>query len=245
LTESDKNQTGSPPDTPQRRPIRSYVVRGGRLTSSQRKALETYSADFVIDYRPQLLDLQTLFANNNPVIVEIGFGMGDSLLTMASAMPENNFIGIEVHKPGIGKLLMGLGREAVTNVRVINHDAREVMEHCFSDGSLDGVQIFFPDPWHKKRHHKRRLIQAEFVDLLARKLKPDGLLHLATDWQPYAEQMLDVLENRIFLINEAGTGNYSTPGSRPATKFENRGRKLGHGVWDIRFRRKSNPASAG
>jgi len=241
MTEIDKNQLDTLPDTSpdpsQRRPIRSYVIRGGRLTSSQRKALENYSAEFVIEYRPQPLNPQSLFGNNNPVIVEIGFGMGDSLLTMASTMPENNFIGIEVHKPGIGKLLMGMGRDAVNNIRVINHDAKEVMEHCFEDGSLDGVQIFFPDPWHKKRHHKRRLIQAEFVDLLTQKLKPGGQLHLATDWQPYAEQMLEVLENQDRLVNEAGVGNYSTPGNRPATKFENRGRKLGHGVWDVNFRR--------
>ena len=244
MAENEKNQADTLPDPPQRRPVRSYVIRGGRLTSSQRKALETYSADFVVDYRPQPLDLQTLFGNNNPVIVEIGFGMGDSLLAMATKVPGKNFIGIEVHKPGIGKLLMGIGKEAVNNVRIIDHDAREVMEHCFSDSSLDGIQIFFPDPWHKKRHHKRRLIQAEFVDLLTHKLKPGGLLHLATDWQPYAEQMLEVLEKQPCLINEAGTGKVSTSSDRPTTKFENRGRRLGHGVWDIQFRREENPDSS-
>jgi tRNA (guanine-N7-)-methyltransferase len=237
MKKNDKNLVDSAPEEYGRRPVRSYVIRGGRLTSSQRKALETYSAEYVVDYRPEPLDLHSLFGNDNPVIVEIGFGMGDSLLTMARAMPEKNFIGIEVHKPGIGKLLMGVGADAVGNIRVINHDAREVMEHCFADNCLDGIQVFFPDPWHKKRHNKRRLIQTEFVELLAQKLKAGGLLHLATDWQPYAEQMLEVLENNRRLVNEAGQGNYSSPGNRPATKFENRGRKLGHGVWDLQFRR--------
>ncbi|MBT8147379.1 MAG: tRNA (guanosine(46)-N7)-methyltransferase TrmB, partial [Gammaproteobacteria bacterium] len=187
MTQGEPNQVSSSPGSPSKRPIRSYVIRGGRLTSSQRKALETYSAAFVVDYRAQPLDPQSLFENNNPVIVEIGFGMGDSLLTMAVEKPNTNFIGIEVHKPGIGKLLMGMGHQSVSNIRIINHDAKEVMEHCIADSSLDGIQIFFPDPWHKKRHHKRRLIQAEFVNLLTQKLKAGGLLHLATDWQPYAE----------------------------------------------------------
>ena len=234
MTDGDSQQTDRS-SFENRRPIRSYVIRGGRLTSSQRKALDAHSADFVITYRPQPLDLQSLFENNNPVVVEIGFGMGDSLLSMAKNMPRTNFIGIEVHKPGIGKLLMGMESEAVDNIRIINHDAREVMEHCFANGSLDRIQIFFPDPWHKKRHHKRRLIQAEFVELLKCKLKPGGLLHLATDWQPYAEKMLEVLDNNPDLNNEAGAGNYSSPGDRPATKFEKRGLKLGHGVWDLRF----------
>jgi tRNA (guanine-N7-)-methyltransferase len=211
------------------------VIRGGRLTSSQRKALETHSADFVIDYRPQPLDLVSLFGNHNPVVVEIGFGMGDSLLTMAARMPEVNFIGVEVHPPGIGKLLMGIGQQQLSNVRVISHDARDVMEHCFSDGCLHGIQVFFPDPWHKKRHHKRRLIQAGFVALLQRKLEPGGHLHLATDWQPYAEQMLAVLENTPGLVNLAGAGHYADSGDRPATKFEKRGRRLGHDVWDLRY----------
>lgn len=236
MKDRDQNRVHSQPDPSARRPIRSYVIRGGRLTSSQRKALETYSAEFVVDYRPQPVEPQTLFGNENPVIVEIGFGMGESLLTMARTMPEKNFIGIEVHKPGIGKLLMGIGSDTLKNIRVINHDAREAMEHCFPDNCLDGIQVFFPDPWHKKRHNKRRLIQSEFVELLARKLKPGGLLHLATDWQPYAEQMMEVLESNSRLANEAGPGNYSSAGDRPTTKFENRGRKLGHGVWDLQFR---------
>ncbi len=161
--------------------------------------------------------------------------MGDSLLAMAARKSDVNFIGIEVHQPGIGRLLMGIDQEQLQNIRIISHDARDVMEHCFSDGDLHGIQIFFPDPWHKKRHHKRRLIQPEFVALLQRKLEPGGYLHLATDWQPYAEQMLEVMEKISGLVNLAGAGHYANPGDRPATKFEKRGRKLGHDVWDLRF----------
>ena len=234
-SESDSGQVGDSPSGSDRRPIRSYVIRAGRLTTSQQKALETYSADYVVDYKPEPLETESLFGNAQPVIVEIGFGMGSSLLTMAKNHPDRNFLGIEVHKPGIGKLLMGIAEDGVANIRVINHDAREVMEHCFVNQSLDGIQIFFPDPWHKKRHNKRRLIQAGFVALLVSRLKPGGMLHLATDWQPYAEQMLEVLEANPALINSAGAGNYATPGDRPTTQFEQRGRKLGHGVWDLRF----------
>ena len=237
MADDRSQQAFSPSGNNNKRPIRSYVIRGGRLTSSQRKALETYSAEFVVEYTPQILDLQSLFGNNHPVIVEIGFGMGDSLLAMAKNMQDRNFIGIEVHKPGIGKLLMGMEREAVNNIRIINHDAREVLAHCFPASSLERIQIFFPDPWHKKRHHKRRLIQAEFVELLTSKLEAGGLLHLATDWQPYAEQMLELLENNQHLVNEAGRGNFAAPEDRPATKFEKRGVKLGHGVWDLRYNR--------
>ena len=237
-SESDNSQAGRESSGSERRPIRSYVIRGGRLTTSQQKALETHSADYVVDYKPEPLDTGSLFGNDHPVIIEIGFGMGDSLLTMAKNHPDRNFLGIEVHKPGIGKLLLGIAADDITNIRVINHDAREVMEQCCVDQSLDGIQIFFPDPWHKKRHNKRRLIQAGFVELLVSRLKSGGMLHLATDWEPYAEQMLAVLEANPALINSAGTGNYATPGDRPTTKFEQRGRKLGHGVWDLRFTRR-------
>jgi tRNA (guanine-N7-)-methyltransferase len=221
-----------------RRPVRSYVIRSGRLTTAQSQALENHADDFVIDYRPEPIDLARLFGNQHDTIVEIGFGMGDSLLEMAVAHPERNYIGVEVHRPGIGKLLLGINREKLANLRIINHDAREVMEHCFQDRSLAGVQIFFPDPWHKKRHHKRRLIQPDFIRLLVNKLRAGGRLHLATDWQPYAEQMLEVLEDEPDLINLAGPGNFSATGERPPTRFEKRGRKLGHGVWDLQFSRR-------
>ncbi|MEZ5490023.1 MAG: tRNA (guanosine(46)-N7)-methyltransferase TrmB [Gammaproteobacteria bacterium] len=237
-SECDNDLTGSLPSGSDRRPIRSYVIRGGRLTTSQQKALETLSADYVVDFRPEPLDKESLFGNAHPVIVEIGFGMGDSLLAMAKNHPERNFLGIEVHKPGIGKLLLGIASDDIANIRVINHDAREVIERCFVNQSLDGIQIFFPDPWHKKRHNKRRLIQAGFVELLVSRLKAGGKLHLATDWEPYAEQMLEVLEANQALINSAGPGNFATPGDRPTTKFEQRGRKLGHGVWDLHFTRR-------
>lgn len=237
-SESDNDQAGSLPSGSDRRPIRSYVIRGGRLTTSQQKALEAHSADYVVDFKPEPLNTESLFGNAHPVIVEIGFGMGDSLLTMAKNHPDRNFLGIEVHKPGIGKLLLGIAGDGVANIRIINHDAREVIGRCFVNRSLDGIQVFFPDPWHKKRHNKRRLIQAGFVELLASRLKPGGMLHLATDWEPYAGQMLEVLEANPALINSAGTGNYATPGDRPTTKFEKRGRKLGHGVWDLHFTRR-------
>ncbi|MCB1670968.1 MAG: tRNA (guanosine(46)-N7)-methyltransferase TrmB [Pseudomonadales bacterium] len=220
-----------------RRPIRSYVVRGGRLTTSQQRALESYSADYVVPFHAAPLNPGELFGNNQPLVVEIGFGMGDSLLAMAKEQADKNFLGIEVHKPGIGKLLLGIAEQGISNIRIINHDAREVMESCFGAGTVDGIQVFFPDPWHKKRHHKRRLIQTPFVNLLVSRLKPGGMLHLATDWEPYAEQLLEVLEANDRLHNCAGTGNYATPGDRPVTKFERRGRKLGHGVWDLRFTR--------
>lgn len=220
--------------------VRSYVIRGGRLTTSQRKALETHADDFVVDYRPTVLDTRSLFGNGKPLTVEIGFGMGDSLLTMASDSPDTNFIGIEVHRPGIGKLLLGIVRQGLDNIRIINHDASEVMTHCFAEASLDRILIFFPDPWHKKRHHKRRLVQPAFAELLATRLKPGGILHAATDWQPYAEQMLAVLEQNSRLRNGAGPGNFGSPGDRPSTKFEKRGKRLGHGVWDLQFIRRQD-----
>lgn len=238
-TESDDDSTGGQQSVAPRRPIRSYVVRSGRLTTSQEKALAAHSAEYVIGYRPESLDPATVFGNPHPLLVEIGFGMGDSLLAMAANDPAHNYLGIEVHRPGIGKLLLGITAQKLTNLRVINHDAKEVLAHCIDNGSLDGVQIFFPDPWHKKRHHKRRLIQPDFVQLLVSKLKAGGELHLATDWQPYAEQMLAVLEGNPQLVNCAGPGQYADPGRRPVTKFERRGRKLGHGVWDLRFSRSS------
>jgi tRNA (guanine-N7-)-methyltransferase len=211
------------------------VIRAGRFTDSQRKALEQHWTRYVLDYQPQLLALDSLFPKQGPLTVEIGFGMGDSLLEMAQAEPNANFIGIEVHKPGIGKLLHGIAEHRLNNLLVICHDATEVLAHCFSERSVDKVLILFPDPWPKKRHHKRRIIQPAFLQLLASRLKPGGELHLATDWQEYAEHMLEVLEASEELVNANGAGNYWESPRRPATKFERRGKRLGHGVWDLLY----------
>ena len=221
--------------TPARRPIRSFVIRGGRLTDSQRKAIETHWQEYVIDFHGQQLDLDALFQRPAPVTIEIGFGMGDSLLEMAAGSPELNFLGIEVHKPGVGKLLHGIAERGLTNLRVICHDAKEVMTQGLADESVQRILIFFPDPWHKKRHNKRRLVQAEFVSQLTDKLAPGGRLHLATDWEPYAEHMLEVLEADRVLVNSNGEGQFWSSPERPETKFERRGQRLGHGVWDLLY----------
>jgi tRNA (guanine-N7-)-methyltransferase len=211
------------------------VIRSGRLTTSQRKAFESYWPVYGIEYSANPLSLDTLFENKSDIVLEIGFGMGDSLLEMATLTPSVNFLGIEVHKPGIGKLLHGIAREGINNLKVINHDAKEVLQHCLQDHTLSKIQIFFPDPWHKKRHNKRRLIQDDLVNLMASKLFSGGELHLATDWEPYAEHMLEVLDRCVMLKNKAGSGQYSSAGERPVTKFEMRGRKLGHGVRDLLY----------
>ena len=184
------------------------------------------------------VDFDQIFSQPGPRVLEIGFGMGQSLVAMAAAAPDKNFIGIEVHKPGVGRLLHSMAEQGVENIRVYCHDAVEVLRDCIEEGSLDCVQIYFPDPWHKIRHNKRRLIQAPFVEKLLTRLKPGGVLHLATDWENYAEQMLEVLGASEELCNLAGQGNYSPrPQHRPLTKFERRGQGLGHGVWDLLFER--------
>ena len=220
---------------PAHRPIRSFVIRGGRLTDSQRKAIDAYWQQYVIEYDGQQLDLETLFPRSAPLTVEIGFGMGDSLLEMATASPDQNFLGIEVHKPGVGKLLHGIAERGLNNLRVICHDAKEVMAHSLARNSVQRFLIFFPDPWHKKRHNKRRLVQPDFVNQLTTLLVPGGKLHLATDWQPYAEHMLEVLEADPVLQNSNGKGQYWESPERPETKFERRGQRLGHGVWDLLY----------
>lgn len=219
------------------RPIRSYVIRGGRLTDSQRKALDQHWQEYVIDYQQQSLPWDELFPQPAPLTVEIGFGMGDSLLAMAEADPATNFLGIEVHKPGVGKLIHGLVEKQLSNVRIMCHDATEVVQHCMENGAIDRFLIFFPDPWHKKRHHKRRLIQAPLVSLLANRLRKGGSIHLATDWQNYAEHMLDVMEAESTLSNANGPNQYWPNPSRPETKFERRGQRLGHGVWDLLYKK--------
>jgi tRNA (guanine-N7-)-methyltransferase len=221
------------------RSIRSYVIRGGRLTPSQEHALTHYWPRFGIDDVKAPFNQQTAFGRTAPLVLEIGFGMGDSLAAMAQAHPEQDFLGIEVHRPGVGKLLDTIEKEGISNIRIYCHDAKEILGDCIAPESLDVVQIFFPDPWHKKRHHKRRLIQSEFVALLHSRLKPGGLLHMATDWQPYAEHMMQTLSAAPGWENQAGPGLYGDSSRRESTKFEKRGQRLGHGVWDLLFIRQA------
>ncbi|GHD35107.1 tRNA (guanosine(46)-N7)-methyltransferase TrmB [Parahalioglobus pacificus] len=220
------------------RPIRSFVLRAGRMTPAQQRGYDEGWTQFGLDYDGKRLNIDEAFGRSGRRVLEIGFGMGQSLVEMAAADSEANFIGIEVHRPGVGKLLHGMEEQGVSNIRVYCHDAVEVLEHCIASDSLDCVQIFFPDPWHKKRHHKRRLIQPAFVELLRSRLRVGGVLHLATDWENYAEQMMEVLSDAPGFENTAGAGHYAPrPESRPLTKFERRGERLGHGVWDLLFTR--------
>jgi tRNA (guanine-N7-)-methyltransferase len=219
------------------RRIRSFVLRQGRLTKGQERALETGFPKFGIQYAPSTLDLNAVFKRENaPKILEIGFGMGETTAKIAQTLPECDFLAAEVHTPGVGALLKLIDEEQLTNIRVIQHDVVEVLHNMLPDATLDGVHIFFPDPWHKKRHHKRRLIQAEFVQLLCTKLKVGAYIHVATDWQEYAEWVLEVLSAEPQLKNTA-VDYAEKPSYRPLTKFENRGIKLGHGVWDLVFTR--------
>jgi tRNA (guanine-N7-)-methyltransferase len=223
---------------PRDREIRSFVLRKGRMTAGQKRALEENSGRLLLHREAGLLVVERSFGRAAPLVLEIGFGMGQSLVEMAGAARELNFLGIEVHRPGVGSLMHSLSEQQLDNVRVYCADAVPVLRECISDASLHRIHIFFPDPWHKKRHHKRRLIQPDFVQLLQQKLEPGGHLHLATDWEHYAEQMLDVLSEAPGLVNAAGAGHYAPrPDTRPVTKFEKRGRRLGHGVWDLLFRR--------
>ena len=219
------------------RRIRSYVLRQGRLTKGQAHALEVGWPRYGVEYALQSIDLNSLFSRENSnKILEIGFGMGETTAKIAQTLPDYDFLAAEVHTPGVGALLKLIEELALTNIRVIQHDVVEVLQHMITDASLDGVHIFFPDPWHKKRHRKRRLIQAEFVKLLCIKLKIGGYLHVATDWQEYAEWVLEVLNAEPQLQNTA-IDYAEKPSYRPLTKFENRGIKLGHGVWDLVFKR--------
>jgi tRNA (guanine-N7-)-methyltransferase len=216
--------------------IRSYVLRAGRVGSGQARALAEIGPQFMLPYQPGVLDLDAVFGRAAPRILEIGFGMGEGLAEMAAAHPDNDYIGVEVHTPGVGALLKQISERGLTNVRLIQHDAVEVLAGMLAPDSLDGVHVFFPDPWHKKRHHKRRLIQAPLIQLLASRIRPGGYIHLATDWQEYAEQMLAVLTAEPLLKNTVN--DYAPrPDTRPFTKFEQRGIRLGHGVWDLVFRR--------
>ncbi|HKB59571.1 MAG TPA: tRNA (guanosine(46)-N7)-methyltransferase TrmB [Gallionellaceae bacterium] len=220
----------------ERRPIRSFVLRQGRVSNAQQRSLDTLLPRFGIPYSGEPLDLATAYGRNAPRILEIGFGMGETTAAIAEAHPENDYLAIEVHTPGVGSLLKLIGEKDLSNIRIIQHDAVEVLQHMIPDGSLDGVHIFFPDPWHKARHKKRRLIQSPLVALLAHKLKPGAYIHVATDWQDYAEQVLAVLNAEPLLRNTAA--DYAPrPDYRPLTKFEQRGLRLGHGVWDLLFER--------
>ncbi len=225
-------------DSDKRRPIRSYVLRAGRMTPGQQRAFDQNWERWGLAHEDGPLDYDAIFGRPGPRVLEIGFGMGQSLVSMAQAAPATNFIGIEVHRPGVGRLLHSMVDQGVDNIRVYCHDAVEILRDCIPDGSLDTIQIFFPDPWHKKRHHKRRLIQPVFAAHLTTRLKPGGTLHLATDWENYAEQMMEVLSATEGLSNASGEGSFAPrPEHRPLTKFELRGERLGHGVWDLVFHR--------
>lgn len=219
-----------------RRAIRSYVLRTGRMTPGQQRAYDENWQRWGLAPEDGPLDFVTAFGREGPRVLEIGFGMGQSLVTMAEAAPASNFVGIEVHKPGVGKLFHSMVERDVDNIRVYCHDAVEVLRDCIPENSLDTAQIFFPDPWHKKRHHKRRLVQPAFIAQLVLRLQPGGILHLATDWENYAQQMMAVLSGAEGLSNCAGEGQFAPrPEHRPLTKFELRGERLGHGVWDLVF----------
>ena len=220
------------------RRIRSCVLRQGHLSKGQERAIEEFGPRFCIEYHPEVLDMAAAFGRVAPRVLEIGFGMGGATAAIATSLPDTDFIGVEVHTPGVGSLLKLIGEQNLGNIRIVHHDAVEVLENMLAEDSLDGVHVFFPDPWHKKRHNKRRLIQPAFVKLLVSRLKPGGYLHLATDWEDYAIQMLEVLSNEPALQNTADA--YAPrPDYRPLTKFENRGIKLGHGVWDLVFTKKA------
>ena len=221
-----------------KRRIRSYVLRSGRTTEGQRLAMQEHWPKLGLHLADGELDTRRVFAREAPTVFEIGFGMGDSLLQMAAQQANVNFIGVEVHRPGVGRLLMQCAEQGITNLRVYHDDAIEVLQHCIKDGSLAGVQLYFPDPWHKQKHQKRRIVQPEFVQRIAQKLQPGGYLHMATDWEHYARYILRVMAEEASFTNSAGPGNYAPrPPWRPETKFERRGEGLGHGVWDLLFER--------
>ena len=226
-------------EEPIRRHIRSFVLRQGRTSPAQLRAIATLMPRFGIPYAARQFDLDQAFGRTALKILEIGFGMGDSTATIALAHPEIDYLALEVHTPGVGNLLKLIETEQLNNIRIMQHDAVEVLRDMIADNTLDGVHIFFPDPWHKARHNKRRLIQAPFIAKLVQKIKPGGYIHVATDWQDYAEQVLRVLSGEPLLENTAA--DYAPrPDYRLLTKFEQRGLRLGHGVWDLVFRRKEN-----
>lgn len=240
MTEVTTNETT--PDGKIVRKIRSFVRREGRLTKAQQRAIDTCWDKMGINFETKRLNWEDVFGNQNPVVLEIGFGMGASLVEMAQNNPNKNYIGIEVHRPGVGACLATAQEAGITNLRVMCHDAVEVFEHMIPDSSLHTLQLFFPDPWHKKRHHKRRIVQLGFAEMVREKLSLSqndaGIFHMATDWENYAEHMVEVMNEAPGFENIATDGDYiPRPEERPLTKFEARGHRLGHGVWDIKYRR--------
>ena len=229
----DELSTGEPPKT--HRPIRSFVLRQGRMSPAQTRAVATLGPKYLLPFATTQIDAESTFGRRAPLIVEIGFGMGEATAAIAQSLADKNFIGIEVHTPGVGALLKLIGEKGIGNLRIVQHDAVEVLEGMIADASLAGLHIFFPDPWPKKRHHKRRLIQAGFVKLLTQKLAPGGYLHLATDWEDYAHHMMEVLGQERSLRNAAGEGFAPRPEYRGSSSFERKGLAKGHDVWDLVF----------
>lgn len=218
------------------RKVRSFVLRTGRLSDFQRDMMNHHWADLGLDYQATPFDFNQIFGNANPVVLEIGFGMGKSLVEMAAQNPDRNYIGIEVHTPGVGACIAYAVEKGVKNLRVICHDATEILRDSIADQSLGGLQLYFPDPWQKAKHHKRRIVQPAFIERVLQKLRSDGFIHMATDWENYAEHMLAVLRSFPELKNQSPSGDFiPRPDFRPLTKFEERGQKLGHGVWDLYF----------
>jgi tRNA (guanine-N7-)-methyltransferase len=225
-------------DSKRMRTIKSFVLRAGRMTAGQQNAFDRNWAQMGLEQSDGMLNYAAIFGRQAPVVVEIGFGMGQSLADMARAEPDKDFIGIEVHRPGVGKLMLLAEEAGITNLKVYCDDAVEVLKNCIEDGSLERMQLYFPDPWHKKKHNKRRIVQATFVQQVRQKLALGSVFHMATDWQPYAEQMLEVMSEADGYSNTA-EGFAPRPDWRPVTKFERRGERLGHGVWDLLFKRES------
>ena len=242
LPPSASPQPTTTPATPGRAPahvappqtVRSFVRRTGRVTTGQAKAFAELGSTFVLPFQTAPLDMVAAFGRSAPVILEIGFGMGEATAHIAQVRPDDNFLCCEVHEPGVGALLKRIGEHKLDNIRILQHDAVEVLAHMLPEGSLQGIHVFFPDPWHKKKHNKRRLIQAPFLAKLVSRLAPGGYIHCATDWEPYAQQMLEVLSAEPQLRNSTD-GFAPRPSYRPTTKFEKRGLRLGHGVWDVIF----------
>jgi len=221
-----------------KRRIRSFALRTGRKTAGQQRGMDVFWPRWGLTVDQGMIDPAQVFEREAPLVIEIGFGMADSLLEQGANMPDHNFIGIEVHTPGVGRLMAEAGDAGLTNIRAYEDDAIEVLNQCIPDGSVDLLQLFFPDPWHKKRHHKRRIVKADFVQMIRQKLKVGGRFHMATDWENYAEQMIEVMKEAEGYENTSTDGDYvPRPDSRPVTKFEKRGQRLGHGVWDIIYRK--------
>jgi tRNA (guanine-N7-)-methyltransferase len=232
--DADTSAANSPP----RRGIRSFVVRAGRMTAAQERAWLELWPRYGVETGAMPLDLAAVFGRRAPLTLEIGFGNGESLLALAAAHPDRDYLGLEVHRPGVGHLMLRAAELGLTNLRAVCRDAVEVLEQCIPAGSLDEVLLYFPDPWPKKRHHKRRIVQPDFVALVASRLRLGGVLRMATDWEPYASQMLEVASGCAHLCNDSPEGHFvPRPASRPVTRFERRGQRLGHGVWDLAFTR--------